>query len=125
VVGATLKHNSGKFDDFHIPPIIHHHDTADSGCKGHFLLINAPCHIKTKFINPLRVKLPNGDTMDSTHTASLDIPELSNDSSVAHVFPVMAKNSLLSVIQLCNEGYYVTSFKLMVPLFSTMEEEPP
>ena len=49
--------------------------------------------------------------MDSSHTAALEIPELSEAASVAHVFPAMANNSLLSVGQLCNEGYYVT-FKL-------------
>jgi hypothetical protein len=49
--------------------------------------------------------------MDSSHTAALDIPELSEAGSAAHVFPAMANNSLLSVVQLCNEGYYVT-FKL-------------
>jgi hypothetical protein len=47
-----------------------------------------------------------------THsTAALDIPELSKAASVAHVFPAMENNSLLSVGQLFNEGYYVT-FKL-------------
>jgi hypothetical protein len=56
----------------------------------------------------LRVRLPNGDTMDSTHTASLDIPELSKAASIAHVFPGMANPSFLSVGKLCNEGYYVT-----------------
>jgi hypothetical protein len=46
--------------------------------------------------------------MDSTHTASLDIPELSATTAVAHVFPTMENNSLLSVGQLCNAGYSVT-----------------
>jgi hypothetical protein len=82
-----------------------------SGCTGHLLLINSPCRNNAKSVNPLRVRLPNGDTMDSTHTASLDIPELSEAASVAHVFPSMVNNSLLSVGQLCNEGYYVT-FKI-------------
>jgi hypothetical protein len=49
--------------------------------------------------------------MDSSHTAALDIPELSEAVSVARVFPAMANNSLLAVGQLCNEGYYV-AFKL-------------
>jgi hypothetical protein len=46
--------------------------------------------------------------MDSTNTAFLDIPKLSEAASVAHVFPSMANHSLLSVGQMCNEGYYVT-----------------
>jgi hypothetical protein len=46
--------------------------------------------------------------MDSTHTASLEIPELSQAASIVHVFLGMANHSSLSVGQLCNEGYYVT-----------------
>jgi hypothetical protein len=49
--------------------------------------------------------------MDSAHTASFDIPELSAAAAVTYVLPAMANNSLLSVGQLCNEGYSVT-FKI-------------
>jgi hypothetical protein len=54
------------------------------------------------------VRLPNGATMESSHTAELDIPELNAAASKANFFPVMANHSLLSVGQLCNEGYIVT-----------------
>jgi hypothetical protein len=54
------------------------------------------------------VRLPNGATMESSHTADLDIPELNAAASKAHVFPGMANHSLLSVGQLCDEGYIVT-----------------
>jgi hypothetical protein len=46
--------------------------------------------------------------MESTHTSALYIPELNKAASIAHVFPGMANHSLLSVGQLCNEGYTVT-----------------
>jgi hypothetical protein len=46
--------------------------------------------------------------MESSHTADLDIPELNAAASKAHVFPGMAHHSLLSVGQLCDEGYIVT-----------------
>jgi hypothetical protein len=46
--------------------------------------------------------------MESSHTADLDISELISAASKAHVFPVMAHNSLLPVGQLCDEGYIVT-----------------
>jgi hypothetical protein len=46
--------------------------------------------------------------MDSTHTASLGILELSEAASVAHVLPAMENNFLLSVGQLWNEGYFAT-----------------
>jgi hypothetical protein len=79
LVGATSKHNSEKFEECCTPPLLRHCDTAimDSGCTGHFLLINVPCRNEITYVNPLIGRLPNGDTMDSTHTASLDIPELS------------------------------------------------
>jgi hypothetical protein len=54
------------------------------------------------------VRLPNGATMESSHTADLDIPGLNTAASKAHVFPGMAHHSLLSVGQLCDEGYLVT-----------------
>jgi hypothetical protein len=54
------------------------------------------------------VRLPNSATIESSHTADLDIPELSATASKAHAFPGMAHHSLLSVGQLCDEGYIVT-----------------
>jgi hypothetical protein len=54
------------------------------------------------------VRLPNRATMESSHTAELDIPESSANASKAHLFPGMANHSLLSVGQLCDEGYIVT-----------------
>jgi hypothetical protein len=56
----------------------------------------------------LTVRLPNGATMDSYHTAELDILELNAAASKAHVSPRMANHSLISVQQLCDEGYIVT-----------------
>jgi hypothetical protein len=80
----------------------------DSGCTGHFLLVTAPCLNKVKSRNPLTVRLPNGATMESSHTSDLDIPELNSAASKAHVSPGMEHHSLLSVGQLCDEGYIVT-----------------
>jgi hypothetical protein len=54
------------------------------------------------------VRLPNGATTESSHTAELDIPELNAAASTSHVFPGMANHSLLSVGQLYDEGYIVT-----------------
>jgi hypothetical protein len=92
------------------PPLLKPHETAivDSGCTGHFLLVNASCLNKIKSQHPLTVRLPNGATMESTHTAALNIPELNKSVSIVHVFPGMANHYLLSVGQLFNEGYTVT-----------------
>jgi hypothetical protein len=90
--------------------ILKPHETAimDSGCTGQFLLFNAPCSNKVKSQTPLTVCLPNGATMESSHTPHLNIPHLNAASSLAHVFPGMANHSLISVGELCNEGYVVT-----------------
>jgi hypothetical protein len=92
------------------PLLLKQHETeiVDSVCTSHFLLVNAPCLNKVKSRNPLTVRLPNGATMESSHTAELDIPKLNDAASKAHVFPGMANQSLLSVGQLCDEGYIVT-----------------
>jgi hypothetical protein len=54
------------------------------------------------------VRLPNGATMESSHTAELDIPKLNAAASKSHVSPGMANHSLLSFGQLCDKGYIVT-----------------
>jgi hypothetical protein len=46
--------------------------------------------------------------MESSHTAELDIPELNAAASKAHVSPGISNHSLISVGQLCDEGYIVT-----------------
>jgi hypothetical protein len=74
------------------------------------LLINAPWQNKVKSQNTLRVRLPNGDTRDSTHTSSLYIPELSQASSIAHVFPGLANHSLISVGKLCTDAVTIYNF---------------
>jgi hypothetical protein len=91
---ATLN-NKTTFEVCRTPPLLEQHETeiVDFGCTGHFLLVNAPCLNKVESRTPSTVRLPNGATMESYHTADLDIPKL---------------NSLLSVGQLCDEGYIVT-----------------
>jgi hypothetical protein len=88
-------------------PLLKPHETAivDSGCTGDFLLVNTPCLNKIKSRTPLTVRLPNGATMESSHTAELDIPELNATASKAYVFPGITNHSLLSVGQLCDKGY--------------------
>jgi hypothetical protein len=75
------------FEICRTPPLIKPHETAivDSVCTDHFLLVNAPCLNKFKSQNLLTVRLPNGATMDSPHTAELNTAELKNAASVAHV----------------------------------------
>jgi hypothetical protein len=100
--GAAAINNNTPFEDCCTPPLLKQHTTAIvySGCAGNFLLIKVPCKNKIKSENPLTVCLPGGATMESTHTESIYIPELSRYASIAHVFPGMVNHSLLSVGQL-------------------------
>jgi hypothetical protein len=95
--GAATLNNKTMFEYFRTALLLEPHETAivDSGCT---------CLNKFKSQNMLTVRLPNGATMESIHTASLDIPELNKSASMAHIFLGMANHSLLSVGQLCNEG---------------------
>jgi hypothetical protein len=76
---------------------------------------------KIKSQNPLTVQLPNGATMESTHTSALNIPELNKSASIAHALPGMANHYLLSVGQLCNEGYTVTFRNESVTICNSQE----
>jgi hypothetical protein len=59
--------------------------------------------------------------MESSHTAALDIKELNTSASIAHVFAGMANHYLLSVGQLCNEGYTVTFKNASVTVCNSQE----
>jgi hypothetical protein len=82
--GATTLNNKLIFEDCQTLPLLKPHETSivDSGCTGHFLLVNAPCLNKVKSQNPLTVRLPNGATMESSHTAALEIPELNKSAAI-------------------------------------------
>jgi hypothetical protein len=107
---VATSNNKSTFEVCQTPPLLAQHDTAivEYGYTGHFFFVNVPCLNKVKSRNPLTVRLPNGATMESSHTADLDIPRLNAAASKAHVFPGMEHHSLLSVGQLCDEGYIVT-----------------
>jgi hypothetical protein len=111
------------FEECRPPPLLEPNETSivDSGCTGHFLLVNAPCFNKVVSQTPLTVRLPNGATMESYHTAELNIPELNASESIAHVFPGMANHSLLSVGQLCSEGYIITFKNASVTICNPQE----
>lgn len=77
---------------------------ADSGCTGHFLQIDSPCLNKTPTSNGLRVLLPDGSTIQATHTALLDMPNLPIAARQAHIFPQLKHNALISISQFCDHG---------------------
>jgi hypothetical protein len=85
-------------------------DTAilDSGCTSNFLSAAAPCSDKQAAHVPLNVNMPNGTTIQSSHTCNLLLTELPPQSRQAHILPGLVHNSLISVGQLCDNGCSVT-----------------
>jgi hypothetical protein len=85
-------------------------DTAilDSGCTGNFLSATAPCSNKQAAHIPLNVNMPNGTTIQSSHTCDLLLTDLPPQARKAHTLPGFVHNSLISVGQLCDNGCNVT-----------------
>jgi hypothetical protein len=80
----------------------------DSCCTAHFLIANANFKNKVLTRNPLEVRLPNGATIASTHTATLNLPSLPHTARQAHILPGLDHHSLLSVGQLCDSSCAIT-----------------
>jgi hypothetical protein len=55
-------------------------------------------------VDSIAVALPDGATILSTHTGLLQIPGLPASARLAHIFPSLQSNSLLSIGQLCDHG---------------------
>jgi hypothetical protein len=83
-------------------------DLLYSGCTAHLLIAND--HFKNKVIThtPLEVCLPNGATITSTHTSTLDLPSLPKASRQSHILHGLALHSLPYVLQMFDSGYAVT-----------------
>ena len=84
---------------------------ADSGTSGHYMafsdasaLLNVrPCTAD----QAVTVSLPDGSTVTSTHTATLDLPSLPQGSARnVHLFPSFT-GSLLSISVFCDAGLSV------------------
>jgi hypothetical protein len=80
-------------------------DTAilDSRCTINFLSAAAPCSNKQAEHVPVNVNMPNGTTIQSSHTCNLLLTDLPPQARQAHILP-----GLISVGQLCDNGYSVT-----------------
>jgi hypothetical protein len=85
-------------------------DTAilDSGCTSNFLSAAAPCSDKQAAHVLLNVNMPNGTTIQSSHTCNLLLTDLPHQARQDHILPGLVHNSLMSVVQLCDNECSVT-----------------
>jgi hypothetical protein len=79
-------------------------DTAilDSRCTRNVLSAAALCSDKQAAHVPLNVNMPNGTTIQSSHTCNLLLTNLPPQARQDHILPGLVHNSLISVGQLCN-----------------------
>lgn len=81
---------------------------ADKGASGHYLHPNAPCLNKTPDLCPVRVRLPNGHHIHSSHKCELNVPSLPINARIAHILPKLANDSLVSIGKMCSAGCVAT-----------------
>jgi hypothetical protein len=68
----------------------------------------APCSDKQAAHVPLNVNMPNGTTIQSSHTCNLLLTNLPPQARQAHILPGLVHNSLISVGQLCDNECSIT-----------------
>ena len=86
------------------PPVVL---IADSGSTGNYVSTTFPVLNITPTNKPIRITIPDGTTLLSTHEGLLDFPLLSPAARLVHIFPDLHHCSLLSIGQLCDSGYEV------------------
>ena len=59
----------------------------DSGTTGHILQMDTSCGNKKRTSKAVCVKLPDGSTIESTHTALINFHQLPLEARRAHLFP--------------------------------------
>ena len=74
----------------------------DSGATSHFVLPGTPVKNVQITTSPLKINLPDGEQIMSTHTCKLDAPWLPEAARKAHIVPGLAHSSLISIQILCD-----------------------
>jgi hypothetical protein len=81
------------------PPII-----VDTGASRSFFSISCPVTNKVPATPPITISLANASTVQSSHTAELDMPQLRPQARQGHIVPSLA-HTLISAATLCDAGY--------------------
>jgi hypothetical protein len=72
------------------------------------LSVAAPCSDKQAAHVPFNVNMPNGMTIQSSHTCNVLLTDLPHQARQAHILPGLVHSSLISVGQLCDNECSVT-----------------
>jgi hypothetical protein len=82
------------------------------GCTCHYLMITAPVTTKQVTNAPIQVRLPDGASIESSHTCDLDFPHLPAATRKAHIILGLETSLLLSVGQLVDSNCSVVFDKV-------------
>jgi hypothetical protein len=89
------------------PPPLNDYAIADTGTTGHYLQTDSPHLDRQTALDPITVRMPNGAGIQSSHTCTLNLPNLPAGSKQAHILPGLASHSLLSIAKFCDHGCIV------------------
>ncbi len=73
------------------------HAIIDTGATGNCLMKNAPCIKKDKDHTPVTVNMPEGATVQSSHSCELDIPGLPLQARKGYIIPALVHASLIGI----------------------------
>jgi hypothetical protein len=79
---------------------------ADTGATGHFMLPDIELRDEKESENPLKITMPDGEALHSTHQGYLPLDDLPDEATLVHKVPDLTHSSLLSIKQLCDHGCY-------------------
>jgi hypothetical protein len=80
----------------------------ESGCTGHYIKVTTPVPNKKIAKTPIQVTLPDGASIESSHTCDLLLPQLPDMAKKARIIPGLSTSSLLSLGQLVDADCSVT-----------------
>ena len=98
-VCAQSVHNSS-------PLILNTHGIADTGCTTLLVMKDTPMQNVRIAPNPINIKLPDGNTVRSTHICDVEIPGLPYGLE-GHIVPALNVASLIGIRILCKVGCWV------------------
>ena len=77
---------------------------AYAGTTSHFKLPGTTVTNISPETTPLVINLPDGETIQLTHTCKLEISWLPDESKIAHIVPGLVQSSLVSIKVLADAG---------------------
>ena len=83
----------------------------DSGANIHLAKQANPTMAPIIMANDLKARLSDGNTMESTHIATLQIPGISKQAGQIYMFKRIQIDPLISLVVLCDDGCKITLYK--------------